>query len=139
MPNFSSFLVPDGFRQNFDLFSRKIQDFLKENLEFFKSEIKSKYRFPKSIFYQILSHFWKFSKLISKFFDSWFFKGISKYQNSEYEAHQVGSNGAFSQNFSFLALNTAEQAAFVQKPPATTRDRRKIFFALKSFYRYKKS
>jgi hypothetical protein len=33
----SSF-YPDGLRQIFDLFSRKIQDFLKENLEFSKSE-----------------------------------------------------------------------------------------------------
>jgi hypothetical protein len=44
-------LYKDGLGQIFDLFSRKIQDFpdfLKENLEFFKSE--------KGIFYQILSH-----------------------------------------------------------------------------------
>jgi hypothetical protein len=40
-----------------------------------------------------------------------FFKGISKFQNSEYEVHQVGSNEAGSQNFSFIALNTAELAA----------------------------
>jgi hypothetical protein len=40
-----------------------------------------------------------------------FFKGISKFQNSEYEVHLVGSNEAGSQNFSFLALNTAELAA----------------------------
>jgi hypothetical protein len=39
-----------------------------------------------------------------------FFEGISKFQNSEYEEHQVGSNEAGSQNFSFLALNTAELA-----------------------------
>jgi hypothetical protein len=37
-----------------------------------------------------------------------FFKGISKFQNSEYEVHQVGSNEAGCQNFSFLAINTAE-------------------------------
>jgi hypothetical protein len=37
---FSS-LYPDGLRQIFDPFSRKIQDFLKENLEFSKSEKKS--------------------------------------------------------------------------------------------------
>jgi hypothetical protein len=36
-----SSLYPDGLRQIFDLFSRKIQDFLKENLEFFKSEKSS--------------------------------------------------------------------------------------------------
>jgi hypothetical protein len=40
-----------------------------------------------------------------------FFKGISKFQNSEYEVHQIGSNEAGSQNFSFLALNTAQLAA----------------------------
>jgi hypothetical protein len=33
-----SSLYPDGLRQIFDLFSRKNQDFLKENLEFSKSE-----------------------------------------------------------------------------------------------------
>jgi hypothetical protein len=49
-------LYPDGLRQIFDLFSRKNQDFLKENLEFSKSEKKSEQRFPKGIFYQIFSH-----------------------------------------------------------------------------------
>jgi hypothetical protein len=39
------------------------------------------------------------------------FKGISKFQNSAYKVHQVGSNEACNQNFSFLALNTAELAA----------------------------
>jgi hypothetical protein len=34
-------LYPDGLGQIFDLFSRKIQDFLKENLEFSKSEKSS--------------------------------------------------------------------------------------------------
>jgi hypothetical protein len=34
-----------------------------------------------------------------------------EFQNSEYEVHQVGSNDAYSQNFSILALNTAELAA----------------------------
>jgi hypothetical protein len=43
-----------------------------------------------------------------EYFDSLVFKGISKFQNSEYEVHQVGSYEAGSQNFSFLALNTAE-------------------------------
>jgi hypothetical protein len=36
-----SSLNPDGLRQIFDLFSRKIQDFLKENSEFSKSENSS--------------------------------------------------------------------------------------------------
>jgi hypothetical protein len=36
---------------------------------------------------------------------------LKKFQNSEYEVHQVGSNEAGSQNFSFLALNTAERVA----------------------------
>jgi hypothetical protein len=67
------------------------------------------------------SIFWKFSKLISKFFDSRVFKGISKFQNSEYEVYPVGLNGACSQNF---AGNAAWQTDF--------------FFALNSFFRYKK-
>jgi hypothetical protein len=33
-----SIFYPDGLRQNVDLFSRKIQNFLKEYLEFSKSE-----------------------------------------------------------------------------------------------------
>jgi hypothetical protein len=37
----SSSFYPDGLRQIFDLFSRKNQDFLKENLEFSKSEKSS--------------------------------------------------------------------------------------------------
>jgi hypothetical protein len=36
-----SSLYPGGLRQIFDLFSRKIQDLLKENLEFSKSEKSS--------------------------------------------------------------------------------------------------
>jgi hypothetical protein len=36
-----SSLYPEGLRQIFDLFSGKIQDFLKENLEFSKSENSS--------------------------------------------------------------------------------------------------
>jgi hypothetical protein len=36
-----SSLYPDGLRQKFYLFSRKIQDFLKENLEFSTSEKSS--------------------------------------------------------------------------------------------------
>jgi hypothetical protein len=39
------------------------------------------------------------------------FKGISKFQNSEYDVHQVVSNEACSLNFSYLALNLAELAA----------------------------
>jgi hypothetical protein len=49
-----------------------------------------------------------------------FFK---EFQNSEYEVHQVGSNEAGSQNFSFLALNTAELAAR-QISPKNPRQRR---------------
>jgi hypothetical protein len=44
---------PDGLRQIFDLFSRKNQDFLKENLEFSKSGKSYEKRFLKGIFYQI--------------------------------------------------------------------------------------
>jgi hypothetical protein len=47
-------------------------------------------------------------------------KEILKFQNSEYEVHQVGSNGACSQNFSFLALNTAELAV----PQISSKNRR---------------
>jgi hypothetical protein len=77
-----------------------------------------------------------------------FFKGISKFQNSEYEVHQIGSNEAGSQNFSFLALNTAELAApqISSKNPRQRRQLRQrrvidgnFFFALNSFFRYKKS
>jgi hypothetical protein len=42
--------------RNFDLFSRKIQDCLEIFLDFSKSEKSSEQRFPKGIFYQILSH-----------------------------------------------------------------------------------
>jgi hypothetical protein len=41
MHNFSSLALLDGLRHNFDLFSRKNQDFIKENLEFSKSEKSS--------------------------------------------------------------------------------------------------
>jgi hypothetical protein len=40
-------LYPDGLRHIFDLFSRKIQNFLKENLEFSKSEKNSDRDFQK--------------------------------------------------------------------------------------------
>jgi hypothetical protein len=55
-----------------------------------------------------------------------FFKGISKFQNSEYEVHQEGSNEDVSQNFSFLALNTAELVApqISSKNPRQGRQRR---------------
>jgi hypothetical protein len=45
---------------------------------------------------------------------------FSKFQNSEYEVHQVGLNEAGSQNFSFLALNTAQLAA----PQISSKNRR---------------
>jgi hypothetical protein len=51
-----SSLNPDGLRNFFELFSRKIQDFLQKKLEFSKSEKKTEKRFPKGIFYPILSH-----------------------------------------------------------------------------------
>jgi hypothetical protein len=63
-------------------------------------------------------------------------KGISNFQNSEYEVRQVGSNEASSQNFSFLALNTAELA--VPQILSKNRQRRitdgNYFFALNLFY-----
>jgi hypothetical protein len=44
-----------------------------------------------------------------KFF--WLLIFLKEFQNFEHEVHQIGSNEACSQNFSFLALNTAELAA----------------------------
>jgi hypothetical protein len=67
-----------------------------------------------------------------------FFKEMSKFQNSEYEVHQVGSNEAGSQLFSFLAINTAELAA-PQISSKNPRQRRVTAIALNSFLRYKKS
>jgi hypothetical protein len=49
--------------------------------------------------------------MIFKFLTPEFFKGISKFQKSEYEVHHFGLDEASSQNFSFLALNTAKLAA----------------------------
>jgi hypothetical protein len=67
---------------------------------------------------------------------------LKKFQNSEYEVHQVGSKEACSQIFSFLPLNTAELDA----PQISSKNLRqrhvtdgKTFFALNSFFRYKKS
>jgi hypothetical protein len=62
---------------------------------------------------------------------------LKEFQNSEYEVHQVGSNEACSQNFSFLALNTAELAA----PQILSKNlrQRRVTDALNSFFRYKKS
>jgi hypothetical protein len=47
---------------------------------------------------------------------------LKEFQNSEYEVHQVGSNEFGSQNFSFLALNTAELAA----PQILSKNRQKF-------------
>jgi hypothetical protein len=67
---------------------------------------------------------------------------LKQFQNSEYEVHQVGSNEAGSQNFSFLALNTAELAAR-QIASKTPRQRRVTdgmsIFALNLYFRYIKS
>jgi hypothetical protein len=54
MQNFSS--LSSTQMDFFDLFSRKIQDFLKENSEFSQSEKSFEKRFLKGIFYKILSH-----------------------------------------------------------------------------------
>jgi hypothetical protein len=80
----SSF-YPDGLRHIFDLFSRKIQDFLIENLELSKSEKSFWIEIPKRHLlpnFEPNCIFWKFSKTISNFFDSWVFKGILNFQNS---------------------------------------------------------
>jgi hypothetical protein len=51
----------------------------------------------------------------------------SKFQNSEYEVHQVGPKDYGSQNFSFLAFIGTELVS-IQIFCTTARDRRKIFF-----------
>jgi hypothetical protein len=58
---------------------------------------------------------------------------MSKFQNSEYEVHQVGPNEVYSQNFSFLALNTAEIAApqILSKDPRQRRATDGFFFRSK--------
>jgi hypothetical protein len=65
-------------------------------------------------------------KLILKFSTPEFLKEFQNLTNSEYEVHQVSSNEASSQNFSFLALNTAELAApqISVKNPRQRRQRR---------------
>jgi hypothetical protein len=67
---------------------------------------------------------------------------LKKFQNSEYEVHQVGLNEDCSKNFSILALNMAELAApqilFKNPRQRRVKDGKKIF-ALNSFFRYKKS
>jgi hypothetical protein len=64
---------------------------------------------------------------------------LKEFQNSEYEVHQVGSNEACSQNFSFLALDTAELAApqISSKNPRKGRQRH-VTDGKNSFFRYKK-
>jgi hypothetical protein len=66
---------------------------------------------------------------------------LKEFQNSKYEVHQVGSNEAGSQNFSFLALNTAELAAsqIFSENPRQRRMTDGFFSALNSSFRYKKS
>ena len=51
----------------------------------------------------------------------------SKFQNSEYEVHQVGPKDSGSQNFSFLAFIQAELVSRQISATATARDRRKKF------------
>jgi hypothetical protein len=71
-----------------------------------------------------LAFYKKNQKLYLNFLTPELFKGISKFPNSEYEVHQVGLNEAGSQNFSFLAPNTAELAE-PQISFKNPRDRRK--------------
>jgi hypothetical protein len=52
----------------------------------------------------------------------------SKFQNSEYEVHQVGPKDYGSQNFSFLASIGTELASIQISATATARDRRNFFF-----------
>jgi hypothetical protein len=109
-------LYPDGLRQIFDLLSRNIQDFLKENLEFSKSDKVPKRDFQSLSHFEPSSIFENFQNWFNYFFDSWVFKEISKFQNSEYEVHQVGSNEACSQNFSFLAQSRLSKLRLKFRP-----------------------
>jgi hypothetical protein len=52
----------------------------------------------------------------------------SKFQNSEYEVHQVGPKDYGSQNFTFLAFIGTELVSRQIFPTATARDRRNFFF-----------
>jgi hypothetical protein len=54
----------------------------------------------------------------------------SKFQNFEYEVHQVGPKDYGSQNFSFLAFIGTELVSrqISATAKATARDRRKIFY-----------
>jgi hypothetical protein len=65
-----------------------------------------------------------------------------KFQNSEYEVHQVGLKDYGSQNFSFLAFK-GEAVGVVQilyhNGAATARDRHKFFFRSNHVFSYKKS
>jgi hypothetical protein len=63
------------------------------------------------MYYQILSHLAFFESFQNRFQNFLTPEFLQEFQNSEYEVHQVGSNEAGNQNFSFLALNTTELAA----------------------------
>jgi hypothetical protein len=52
----------------------------------------------------------------------------SKFQNSEYEVHQVGPKHYGSQNFSFITFLGTELVSIQISATATARDRRKIFY-----------
>jgi hypothetical protein len=66
------------------------------------------------------------------------FKG--KFQNSEYEVHQVDPKDSGSHNFSFLALKREVVGVTQILRTATARDGRKIFIlSLKSLFIHKKS
>jgi hypothetical protein len=61
-----------------------------------------------------------------------------KFQNSEYEVHQVSLKYSGSQNFSFLAFKGEAVSFRVTTAMATARDRRNYFYRCnRVFYSYK--
>jgi hypothetical protein len=64
----------------------------------------------------------------------------SKFQNSEYEVHQVGPKYYGSQNFSFLAfIGTELVSRQISATAAMARDRRNFFIAQNMLFFHKKS
>jgi hypothetical protein len=142
MQNFSSLDCTQTDLDKFlTFFQEKFKIFFKENLKFSKFKRSSGYRFPKGIFYQILSHlafFESFQNWFKIFLTPEFFKDFQNFKilNMRY------TNEAGSQNFSFLARYPAQLAA----PQISSKFRRQrrvtdgnLFFVLNSFFRYKKS
>ena len=82
-----SIFYPDGLRKNFDLFSRKIQDFLKQISKFSNSVKNTVYSLLQGIFYQnfrSLAFLQNFQKEFQKFLTPEFSQEISKFQNPKF-------------------------------------------------------